>query len=181
MQPSDKIIWEQCLSGDKDAFKKLYCRYYSALFHYGVRFTPDEDMVKDAIQDIFIKIIQNYRSLSHTPSVKDYLFKALRHTLFDMQKKESLKVAIAPFEESFLTEEFFSLIHLENTEEDFRVKQLMDALKKLSFQQQEIIYLYYVNDLSHEEIAEIMEIKYQSSKNLLFRSLTTLRKIFLKK
>ena len=53
----------------------------------------------------------------------------------------------------------------------------MDAFSRLSPHQQEIIYLYYVNELKHEDIAEILGINYQSSKNLLFRSLSKLKKI----
>lgn len=57
----------------------------------------------------------------------------------------------------------------------------MHAFSELSPHQQEIIYLYYVNELKHEDIAEILEINYQSSKNLLFRSLSKLKKVYLEK
>ena len=57
----------------------------------------------------------------------------------------------------------------------------MDAFSRLSPHQQEIIYLYYVNELKHEDIAEILGINYQSSKNLLFRSLSKLKKIYFEK
>lgn len=72
----------------------------------------------------------------------------------------------------------FSRIALDTTDTDDRVKLLMKALTKLSPHQREIIYLYYVNELGHNEIAGILGINYQSSKNLLSRTLRKLRRWF---
>ena len=32
MQISDEKLWESCLAGDKEAFKEIYCRFYSLLW-----------------------------------------------------------------------------------------------------------------------------------------------------
>ena len=70
MQISDEKLWESCLTGDKEAFKEIYCRFYSLLYNYGSKLVSDKDLVKDCIQDIFIKLIQNYPSIYQTPNVK---------------------------------------------------------------------------------------------------------------
>ena len=85
---------------------------------------------------------------------------------------------ISLYEDTSQTDELFSRISLDTTEADERVKLLMKALTKLSPHQREIIYLYYVNGLGHDEIAEILGINYQSSKNLLSRTLSKLRRWF---
>ena len=138
-------------------------------------------MVKDSIQDIFIKLIQNYQSLSSTQNVRGYLLKALRNKLYDTLEKERATDDISLYEETFITDELLPLLSFDDSDTDHRAKHLMKVFSELSPHQQEIIYLYYVNELKHEEIAEIMEINYQSSKNLLFRSLSKLRKLYLKK
>ena len=79
---------------------------------------------------------------------------------------------ISLYEDTFQTDELFSRISLDTTEADERVKLLMKALTKLSPHQREIIYLYYVNGLGHDEIAEILGI------NLLSRTLSKLRRWF---
>jgi len=181
MQISDKDLWELCLKGDKEAFKEIYCRFYSQLYNYGVKLVSDKDLVKDCIQDIFIKLIQNYQSLSTTPNVKGYLIKALRNKLYDTLGKEKATDDISLYEEVFVTDELMPLLSFDESEADNQAKQLMHVFSQLSSHQQEIIYLYYVNELKHDEIAEIMGINYQSSKNLLFRSLSSLRKLYQKK
>lgn len=181
MQISDEKLWGLCLIGDKEAFREIYCRFYSLLYNYGSKLVSDKDLVKDCIQDIFIKLIQNYQSLSATPNVKGYLIKALRNKLYDTLEKVRVMDDISLYEEVFVTDELMPLLSFEDSDADNRAKHLMQVFSQLSPHQQEIIYLYYVNELKHDEIAEIMGINYQSSKNLLFRSLTRLRGLYLKK
>ncbi|MDB9151678.1 RNA polymerase sigma factor, partial [Parabacteroides distasonis] len=111
-------------------------------------------------------MIQNHETLSPTVNVKGYLLKTLRHKLYDTIEKNRKMEDISLYEDTFQTDELFSRISLDTTEADERVKLLMKALTKLSPHQREIIYLYYVNGLGHDEIAEILGINYQSSKNL---------------
>lgn len=137
-------------------------------------------MVKDCIQDVFIKLIQNHHSLSETPNVKGYLLKAFRNKLFDAIEKEKDTDDISLYQEAFYADDLMSQISFEENEADCHSRNLMAAFKELSSRQQEIIYHYYINNLNHETIAEVMGINYQSSKNLLYRSLSKLRELYLK-
>lgn len=181
MQLSDENLWKLCLAGDRDAFKEIYCRYYSLLYNYGSKFVVDKELVKDCIQEVFIKLIQNYSSLSMTSQVKGYLIKALRNKLYDTLEKEKTTDDLSLYEEVFMTEELLPLLSFDDSQTDIRTKRLMQVFSLLSPHHQEIIYLYYVDELKHDEIAEIMGINYQSSKNLLSRALSALRKLYLKK
>ena len=49
-------------------------------------------------------------------------------------------------------------------------------LRGLTERQKEIIYFRFVNDMSFEEISEVMEVTIQSARNLLTRSLVKIRK-----
>ncbi|MCL4483994.1 MAG: hypothetical protein M1445_15515, partial [Bacteroidetes bacterium] len=57
---SDKELWIDFISGNNDAFKTIYEKYFPELFKYGCYFSDDEDLVKDCIQDLFINLF-NYR------------------------------------------------------------------------------------------------------------------------
>lgn len=172
----EKNLWQLCLEGNKEAFKEVYCRFYSLLYHYGLKLVSDKELVKDCIQDIFIKIIQNHSTLSPTLNLKGYLIKTLRNKIIDTLEKERSSDGLDDYEDMFAVENTF-----ENEEDKDSYAGLMHAFSELSSHQQEIIYLYYVNELKHEDIAEILGINYQSSKNLLFRSLSKLKKIYLEK
>lgn len=180
MRDQDEQIWESCLKGDKEGFKEIYSRHYSLLYNYGLKLVADKEMVKDCIQDIFIKLIKNYKNLSPTVNVKGYLLKALRNRLFDLLETKKIMEGISSYEETFITEDLASTLSFDDSEEDSQAKYLMQVFSQLSPHQQEIIYLYYINELNHQEIAEIMQINYQSSKNLLSRALSKLRDLYSK-
>lgn len=173
----EQNLWQSCLKGDKAAFKELYCRHYSSLYFYGLKLVNNKEVVEDAIQDLFVKLIRGYNSLSPTGNPKGYLLRALRNTLLNLLAKERLMEDVAKYEEAFAVEDAFE--QAEETKSETNV--LMKAYSELSARQKEILYLYYVKELKHEEIAEILDINYQSSKNLLARSLVKLRGFYFNK
>jgi RNA polymerase sigma factor (sigma-70 family) len=58
------------------------------------------------------------------------------------------------------------------------VEQLNKSINQLSDRQKEAIYLRYHQGLSVEQVAEVLNLNYQSTKNLLHRAILQLRKDF---
>jgi len=78
----------------------------------------------------------------------------------------------APFNYMLTIED--ELIMKEDAEE---IRQKVEnVLNRLTNHQREIIYLRYIQELSYEEIAEIMHISVEASRNLISKSLTKLRR-----
>src|ERR1700760_4239494 len=75
------LLWKNFRNGSADAFGELMHTHYPDLFHYGTRFTKDEHLVKECIQDLFLNLWFNRLTISETSFVKYYLLKALRHGL----------------------------------------------------------------------------------------------------
>ncbi len=174
-ETTDEILWNLCLDGNKKAFEQLYRRYYPQLHNYGYKFTTDKEIIRNTIQDLFVKIISDHKKLSPTKHVNEYLFKAFRRKLFDAIRKKNL---ILIDDLSLLAETAY--LNEEDSAQKELFKKLYDSYKKLSAKKRQIIYLYYICKTPHEEIARILNINYQSSKNLLHRSLVQLRSDFLK-
>jgi len=59
-----------------------------------------------------------------------------------------------------------------------KVEQLNKSINQLSDRQKEAIYLRYHQGLSVEQVAEVLNLNYQSTKNLLHRAILQLRKDF---
>jgi len=64
-----------------------------------------------------------------------------------------------------------------NDEELLLLKKLLYSFDQLSENQKQVVYFRYVQDLSHKEIAEILDMNEQSSMNLLSRAMIKLRKL----
>lgn len=175
---SEVILWEKCLEGNQKAFEELYRRYYGILYNYGCKITADVNLVTDTIQNLFVKLLTNNKRLSRTQYVKAYVIYSFRNLLFDAFKKKGIITFYAEVSDEFL---FANRLDLEE-EIDMDVLVLLEeAYKELSPRQQEIIYLFYICNLSHKDISIILNINIQSSKNLLGRSISVMREIFMKK
>lgn len=174
---SDEILWSLYLKGDKQALDQVYIRYYPLLLNYGCRLTYNQELVQDCIQNLFLKLMSKSRGLSNILSVKGYLFKAFRNNLLDCIEKEGTHRDFIFIDE--LPEIHYTTIDIEE-ETDLKedISNLSQAFQELSAKQKEILYLFYIKGMSHKEIANVLDINYQSSKNRLCQSLVQLRKIF---
>ena len=80
---SNQDLWQAFLSSDKEAFACLFEEYVDAMYAYGCKMTSDAELVKDAIQDVFVKLYKNRLSLRENVMIKGYLFVALKRTLLN--------------------------------------------------------------------------------------------------
>lgn len=171
----DTALWNLMLKGNMKPLEALYRRHYELLLNFGLKYTPDEEFVRDCIQDLFVKICSSSR-LSATDYVRSYLLTSLKNLIFD--KLSSLKLTEDINELSFdLKVEDASLeVLFKDNDEDLRVsKKMLEAYKSLPDNQRMAIYLRYIKGLSYKEVAAVLEINPQSSMNLVSRALTNLR------
>jgi len=180
VQPlADADLWKQVQEGDSAAFDALVLRFYRMLFHYGSKFSDDEEFVKDCLQDLFVDVWQRRERLSSTQFVRQYLLKALRHRIFQETRRpltrlieRSFSVEGYAFRIEFSVED--DLILAEATQE--QVARLNRALLRLSPRQREAIYLKFYQNLSTDELTAVMGLQEQSLRNLLHEAILALRK-----
>ena len=77
----DNYIWDKFREGSSTAFEIIYERHIKILSNYGRRMCSDDELVKDAIQDMFVDVWRNRSNLGPTDSIKFYLIKAYRRNL----------------------------------------------------------------------------------------------------
>ncbi|PKK37231.1 hypothetical protein BWI96_07750 [Siphonobacter sp. SORGH_AS_0500] len=169
--------WDEFRAGDEQAFQLLFNTYRRRLYNYGRKFSPDELAIEDAIQDLFVKLWLNRTSIKETPSVKNYLYKAFRRTLF---RKLEYATPLLDFFESEVDYTFqIELGHdvtMIQAEHQQKLKENLEkALEKMSPRQREIIHLKYYEGLEYEEIAEILGISSSSTYKLLYKALDSLK------
>jgi RNA polymerase sigma-70 factor (ECF subfamily) len=92
-----------------------------------------------------------------------------------MQKRSGLAITAINEETGFEFSHETQLIKRQETEE--KTTAVTAAMQQLSNRQKEIIYLKYFQEMSYEEVSEVMGINYQVARNLLYQSVKALRKI----
>jgi len=171
-------LWEAFRNGDAHALSVLFETYYGALYHYGLKLTGDEELVKDCIQNLFQKLWRRREGLRAAQVVKAYLFKALRRHLGDETKllrkhRHLLPTYTDSFEVTYSHEEFL----IAQQGDAAQSARLLVALNQLSKRQREALYLKFFDGFSYERIAEVMLLNIQSVRNLIFNALQKLRNV----
>ncbi|MDP4217481.1 MAG: sigma-70 family RNA polymerase sigma factor [Bacteroidota bacterium] len=169
----DIMLWESFRKGDKDAFAALFRAHYEALFRYGSKFTPENEQLEDCIQELFIEL---WQAKSRTPviSVKAYLLKSLKYKLLRTLTQRGRVVQLTDKDGPSFEWSHENLLIAEQEDLDKR-KRVMEAMGRLPARQKEIIYLKYYQNLSYEEVSEIMNINYQVARNLLYQAIKSLK------
>ena len=173
----DKIveIWDLFRNGDENAFAVLFETFVEPLYRYGMKFVADENLVKDCIQDLFVKLHDNQASLSPAANPKFYLLLSMKNILLDAIAKNQRMLYIPPDELPFIATYITTGEGNETEEEEQIGEKFEQLLQMLNPRQKEAIYLRYQLDLSYEEIAELLGINYQSARNLIHRAIQKIR------
>ncbi len=90
-QDESYIKWKLFLEGDDQAYIWIYTHYIQVLYNYGLQITPDSEIVKDCIQDVFVKIYKAKKKLTVPQNPKVYLMIALKITSIILSIKNDCK------------------------------------------------------------------------------------------
>ncbi|WP_339880099.1 sigma-70 family RNA polymerase sigma factor [uncultured Algoriphagus sp.] len=173
---AEKELWDLFRSGSNSAFITIYKRYFDVLYSYGYRINNSEDLVKDAIQDVFLDLKKNYKSLGETSSIKFYLFKCLKRRIYkELKTWTNLKEDLIPNESFEIT--FSHEQTLIDKQIDLEKTQLVNAaLKRLSPRKREAIYYIYFEGLTYLQVSELMGLSdSKSARDLVYKALKSLR------
>lgn len=173
---SDVLLWRQLKAGNKQALETIYRTHAADLIRYGSKFSKDQQLVEDSIQDLFIELWQNRAGLSETDSIRRYLLVAIRRKIIRQGTKISkTQLANAPqdydFDVVIAIDE--SIIAEELSQQ--QAAQLQKAIATLSKRQREAIYLKYQLGMDYKDICAAMEISYQSARNLVAGALKKMK------
>lgn len=176
---SDSTLWNQLRSGDEEAFSLLFERYYSPLVNYGKTLMSESDIVKDCVQDVFVNIWSYRYKLNDAIAVRAYLLSCVRKRIARYHEREHIFSKVKDVDSlDFLFD--FSIEEQLIADETMAIKvqQLNRLINHLPTRQKEALYLRYHQGLSVEQVAEVLNMNYQSTKNLLHRAILQLRKDF---
>lgn len=160
-------------AGDKEAFEKLFYKYYAMLCVFSNSYVKSIDTSRDVVQDVFIKIWDNRENFVITQSLKAYLYQAVRNQSLNYLEKNSQKRRL---EESLTRQR---KIDSEEKEIELNTEELTEKIWKLVEQLPErrrtIFILYRKHGLSYKEIGQVMDITRKTVENQMGRSLQFIR------
>jgi len=179
----DDILIKAHLKGDPVAFEVLFKKYRDQVARLVYSIAKDDSLVDDIVQEVFLLVYRHLAKFRQNAAFKTWVYRitvneALRQ-LGRMRRWQPLPEG--DFEPSRLPS---TMVVFENGESPERVlidgeqKRLVhQALDEMKPHHRMILVLYYLEDLSVQEIAEVLEIPEGSVKSRLFYARDSLRKV----
>ncbi|MGC9355404.1 MAG: RNA polymerase sigma factor [Mariniphaga sp.] len=176
MKP-DKKIWDDFRKGENYALSHIYFQHVQMLYRYGKKFSNNDELIKDTIQDLFFDLIRTRKNLSETDNIGFYLMASFRRKL---AKSINKKIPLEYSGDQELTAEIvYSAEHdlIGREELSQREKAVKKALAEPSPKQREILYYKFTCNFDYDQICEIMKLQYDSARKQVSRALKAMKEI----
>jgi RNA polymerase sigma-70 factor (ECF subfamily) len=172
---TDEVLLERACHGDEAAFGRLYERFRGPLYTFAFRMTGSVPIAEDLVHDAILSVVRpNSRFDPARGRLRTYLYAAIRNLARkeyrDYGREEGADdLAAAAAGNSPLD----SLVAAETSE---RVQAAVSALPGL---QREALVLFEYEELSLDEIAQMVEADVGTIKSRLHRARERLRRVLL--
>ena len=170
----DDILIRTFLKGDETAFEVLFKKYREQVARLVYSISKQESLVDDVVQEVFLLVYRHLPKFRQQAAFKTWLYRiTFNETLRQLNK--SKKWQPLPEGEMEPANLPSTLVIFESGDSPERVlidgqqqAIVQNALKKIKPAHRAILVLYYLEDLSVQEIGEILEIPEGSVKSRLY-------------
>ena len=177
---TDGELVEACTKGDDSAFKELMDRHVRSVFNFVRQYTKTDDEVEDIVQDSFFKAWRHIKRFKPGRPWKPWLFAIARNTALDQIKKRRTS-AFSELDNAENDTQFAETI--EDAEplapelfEQAELKgELAEAMASLHPDHRAIMVMHYHEELTFDEIAEIVDRPMNTVKSWHHRALRKIR------
>ncbi|PIR89594.1 MAG: RNA polymerase sigma factor SigW [Candidatus Harrisonbacteria bacterium CG10_big_fil_rev_8_21_14_0_10_40_38] len=158
MTDTDEAIAFRVQNGDRESFGVLVQRYESKMLRYARKFLSHTGDMQDVVQEVFLKAYINIQSFDTKRKFSSWLYRIAHNEFISLIRKNSRQ----PFF-SFDADTIFPHPVAEETSDgllkDKELKEALDScLAKLSPKYRELLTLFYFEELSYQEIADILRV-----------------------
>ena len=178
MEPTDESLMKQVAGGDRRALRILYERHAELVFRTAFRFSFDEEEARDITQSVFVTIMQSARSYEPKAKLTTWLYRIVVNRCLNHSSSASSRLRVTSKEQDFL-----DTVPASDEEQPDRIvdraaktERLRAALCRLPERQRVALTLKLYEELSYEEIAEVLGCSKSSVESLLFRARRSLTK-----
>lgn len=167
---TDQNLIDNILAGDTNSFGELVDRYQDFVFTIAIRILKNREEAEEVAQDSFIKAFDSLKSYRGEAKFSTWLYRIVYHKSLDRIKKNKRQQTFEIIEE--ITDDSFD--HIENGLEAMLSEERSEIINKcigqLPEEEAAIISLYYFEEQSVKEIAQVTSLTEDNIKIKLYRS-----------
>lgn len=179
---NDKELVSEYLSGQDKALPVLINKHLKPVYRFVFSFVLNESIAEDITQDVFVKVWKKLKSYNNKYSFSTWLFSIARNTTLDYLRKKK-DILFSEFENEEGDNIIIDSLADDAPLADEALSRIQDTeafneiLKKLPPLYKEILVLRYTDDLSIEEISEILKRPIETVKSQHRRGILHLKRL----
>ncbi|OGG27253.1 hypothetical protein A2960_00335 [Candidatus Gottesmanbacteria bacterium RIFCSPLOWO2_01_FULL_39_12b] len=170
---TDKILVYKVKKGDKEAYGKLYLKYFDSIYRYiFFRVNQNRQDAEDITEIVFFKAWKGFEAFDEERAgFRAWIYKITHNQVIDFYKKDNRKTTL----DETVIDEKQNLE--ENVLQNLEHEHTLKAIEKLPLDQKEIIIMKFIEGLSNQEIGSVLGKKENAVRALQFRALKKLHKM----
>lgn len=150
---NEKELLGLVAEGNEQAFRSIVQFYHPRVFSHALTFTKSYPEAEEITQDILLKIWQHRERLTEIESFRDYLYILGRNQIISAMRKQVMKTGTAdedPLEDILLPDKQYQYKEIQQL--------IMKGVDKLTPRQKDVFIMSRLEHLTHEQIAERLNI-----------------------
>jgi len=164
---NDEQIIKEILSGDTEIYREIIRRYEDKLSRYLHKFISDKDDIEDVLQNVFIKAYKNLYGFDVNKKFSSWIYRISHNEAINYLKKyKSNRICLDDIEYKLIDDKVDI-----NKEADrkFLKEEVEEVLNKMNVKYREPLVLFYLEEMSYEEISDILKMPKNTVGTLILR------------
>jgi RNA polymerase sigma-70 factor (ECF subfamily) len=188
MDLSETEIIELCKKGDRDAFNMLVEKYQTQVINIAYSMLSNREDALDAAQEVFVKIYKNIGGFKGNSSLSTWIYRIVSNVCNDIlrkRRKNTNVISISTSAQEDDENKDFDITDTNPTPEELlelseQQRVVRTAISELSDEYREIVTLCDIEQLSYDEISQILKCPVGTVKSRLNRARSALKKKLIK-
>lgn len=166
---ADELLTIRCQLGEQAAFNTLIARFQLPLWRYARNLSGSDAAADDASQEVWLRVLRGIARLRDGARLRSWLFGIAHRVLMDRLREQYAHPPAADGEIDEQADE----THADDVESD--LDAMLAELSRLPLTEREVLTLFYLRELSLDEVAQVLGIPVGTVKSRLFRARKLLR------
>lgn len=166
---ADELLAIRCQLGERNAFDELITRWHEPIWRYLRRLTNSDDAAADLAQETWLRVLRGIASLRAPDSLRPWLFGIARRVAMDRLRRLYTRAEDGDAALQDLP------AHESDVSLDDDLAALDAGVAALPMREREILALFYLRELTIEQIATLLDVPAGTVKSRLFRARKLLR------
>lgn len=145
-------------AGQPDMFGPLVERYEQKLLRYGRKFLRQPEDIQDIVQDVFVSAYQNIQSFDAGQKFSPWIYRIAHNAFVNALRKNSRNPLVYVDFDTFLAHPAYDDPAAREREQQEIKAMIEKSLEELDYKYREVLILYYLEDMSYKDIAEVLQV-----------------------